>query len=191
MFSSTLSYVDAILSEKGKNDKFAKCESASLRLEKYVTIGDNSKKSQLEAVTGRRYRQVPEFTPRGACSFRASLQGRLIVNQANGVLENAGLCLHPHFNSPCIPGSALKGVARHAAWIEWNEESDDARKKTIAKDIASTFGYPTGDESLDNYLAKIGIKEKTSGKVCFMPAYPVSNSNARLVVDIVNLYKLI
>lgn len=186
MYSSTLTEVENILSDGRSKDSFARCESASLRLEKFVHIGDNSKKDEIAAVVSRPSQKIPEFLPPKALRFRARLGGRLIVNQAGGILENAGLCLHPHFNAPYIPGSALKGAARHAAWCAWNDEKDDSRKLMLSREIAEIFGYPTGDKSLDTYLESRGCGEKRSGSVCFMPAYP--ESTARLVSDIVNCH---
>jgi len=165
---------------------FPKCESASLRLEKYVRIGGNTKKEEIDAVVSKPQQKVPSFIPKGAVSFTAKLAGRLIINQAGGVLENAGLCLHPHFNAPYIPGSALKGVARHAAWEAWNSEKDDGKKLFLAREIADIFGYPTLDAGLDAYIAKHGISERHAGTVCFMPAYP--ETAVKLVTDIVNCH---
>jgi CRISPR type III-B/RAMP module RAMP protein Cmr6 len=96
------------------------------------------------------------------------LGGRLIVNQAGGVMENSGLCLHRNFGFPYVPGSAVKGCARHYAWEQWRAEESPEKKKELAKKIALTFGFPTGnripkdkekikegkvpEEYLDNYL---------------------------------------
>jgi len=167
-------------------ETFPKCESASLRLEKFVRIGGDAKKEEIDAVVSKTPQKVPPFAPKGAICFSAKLGGRLIVDQAGGVLENAGLCLHPHFNAPCIPGSAVKGVARHAAWEAWNAETDAARKNELAEEIAQIFGYPTNDDKLDEHLESLGWKDARSGSVCFMPAYP--ETTAKLVTDIVNCH---
>lgn len=169
-------------------ESFPACESASLRLEKFVLLDENSKAGEVGAVVSKGAERIPFCAPRGAVQFVAKLGGRLIVNQAGGILENAGLCLHRHFNAPYIPGSALKGVARHAAWCAWNDEKDDVRKKELAMEIADIFGYPTGDKGLDSYLAVHGLDARRSGSVCFMPAIP--ETTARLVVDIVNCHHM-
>ena len=180
-------------------EKFPNCESPSLRLEKFVRLGDNTKREEIEAVVScqKKYgMEIPRFLPKGAVSFIAKLESRLIVNQAGGILENAGLCLHPHFGTPYIPGSAVKGVARHAAWCEWKEEEDETRKADIANRIAEVFGYPTGDSRpnkkedvelgrvyLDDYLAERGWNDKrTAGTVAFLPAVPVGKG--MIVTDI-------
>ena len=185
---TTLTSVSSLLG----GDTFPKCESASLRLEKFVRIGgDDTKSREIDIVTGKNPQRVPQFLPSGAVPIVAKLKERLIVDQAGGILENAGLCLHPHFNAPMIPGSAVKGVARHAAWCEWDAETDPQRKKDIAEEIACVFGYPTGDRhGLDRALAETypeGKRPASSGKVCFLPSYP--ESLAPLAVDILTPHR--
>ena len=176
-------------------EAFEECQSPSLRLEKFVRLGNDDKgkpvkKAEIDAVVDcqkRHARPVPLFEPKGAAPFVAKLRSRLIVNQTGGILENAGLCLHPHFGAPYIPGSAVKGIARHAAWCEWNEETDETEKNKIAAGIAEVFGYPTNDSSLDSFLAARGWKDKTrSGSVAFLPAVPTDAG--RLSTDIVNCH---
>ena len=100
MYSSALTEVEQILSDGRPHDSFARCESASLRLEKFVHIGDNSKKDEIAAAVSRSPHKVPVFSPPKAVRFVAKLSGRLIVNQAGRILENAGLWLDPQFNAP-------------------------------------------------------------------------------------------
>lgn len=177
----------------------SKCQSPSLRLEKYVRLGDNSKKVEIEAVVAchkEHAKPIPLFKPKGAVPFVAKLRSRLIVNQAGGILENAGLCLHPHFGAPYIPGSAVKGIARHAAWREWKEakeSGDQTEAARIAVSIAETFGCPTNDNELDDYLTKIGKDEHRSGSVAFLPAIPIQRKEKDgnwdiLVTDLVNCH---
>ena len=171
---------------------FPRCESASLRLEKFVRLGkdDSGKETQrqeIEAVVSKHQRRIPQPIPKGGVRFVAKLGGRLIVNQAGGILENAGLCLHRHFNAPYIPGSALKGCARHAAWRVWHETPEGTSKLDAAKDVAEIFGYPTGDTSLDDFLkAHCGYDGHQAGKVAFLDAVP--ETTARLSVDLVNCH---
>ena len=195
MSSSVTNDLADVLRDQGEHGKdFARCESPSLRLEKFVHLGDNSKKNEIDAVVAchrEHARPIPVFEPKGAVSFVAKLRSRLIVNQAGGILENAGLCLHPHFGAPYIPGSAVKGVARHSAWCEWKEAKgagDEAKAADVSNRIAEVFGYPTGDkDGLDAYLAARGWKDKsTSGTVAFLSAVPVDAG--RLTTDIVNCH---
>ena len=103
MQNSALEEVQSLLG--GGN--FPKCESPSLRLEKFVRVGGNTKRAEIDAVVdcqnknGVAPKGVP--VPQGGVQFPAKLRSRLIVNQAGGILENAGLCLHPHFGYPYIP----------------------------------------------------------------------------------------
>ncbi|MBO7629164.1 MAG: type III-B CRISPR module RAMP protein Cmr6, partial [Bacteroidales bacterium] len=189
----------------------SKCQSPSLRLEKFVRLGKDDKgkaikKDEIEAVVNshkKHAKPIPTFEPKGAVSFVAKLRSRLIVNQAGGILENAGLCLHPHFGTPYIPGSAVKGIARHAAWCKWHvawckwkttkDAGDMEKAKDIANGIAEVFGYPTNDEGLDAFLADEEIfmdhswkGKKKSGSIAFLPAVPTDSGE--LVVDLVNCH---
>lgn len=173
-------------------DTFNECESPSLRLEKFVRIGgDNAKHGEIDAVVDCQRKNgkepVPPPLPLGGKRFPARLKSRLIVNQAGGILENAGMCLHPHFGYPYIPGSAVKGIARHAAWCEWHE-AKEPEKECIAKDIACVFGYPTNDKGLDAYLEERGCDAKRGGCISFWAAEP--DGKAGLVTDIVNCHHM-
>jgi CRISPR type III-B/RAMP module RAMP protein Cmr6 len=150
---------------------------------KYAKVGSADKKEKMEAIKlvceahPLKHPGIPyDFSNvPGSISFVMKLGGRLIINQAGGVLENAGLCIHRHFGYPYIPGSALKGLARHAAWWEWSEtEEDDAEKLALAAEIADIFGFPTGDKQLDAVLKQNGATE-SKGKVSFLNAIPVKN----------------
>jgi CRISPR type III-B/RAMP module RAMP protein Cmr6 len=172
-------------------ERFPHCESPSLRLEKFVRIGGNTKAEEVNAVVSvqRRHAKDPaHWAPAGAITLNAKLGGRLIINQAGGVLENAGLCLHRHFGYPYIPGSAVKGIARHAAWCEW-QEAEEPQKRAIAAMIVKVFGYPTNDKGLDAFIEPDKKKRKaTVGNIAFMAAVP--QGKAELVVDIVNCHHM-
>src|ERR1035441_1623747 len=78
----------------------------------------------------------------------AQLQSRLMVNMAGGVMENAGLCLD-RFGVPYIPGTAVKGCARHMA-IKSLLEAREAKEPTyklarLLADIALVFGWGEQD----------------------------------------------
>ena len=126
---------------------FSKCESPSLRLEKFVVIADKKfKKDEIGHICAcvSRHAIAPVFRLSrlpGALTAIMKLQSRLIINQAGGILENAGICLHPHFGCPMIPGSAVKGIARAAA-IQAIRDADSAGKKTdLLVQTALTFGW--------------------------------------------------
>lgn len=189
-------------------DPYGRCESPSLRLTTYVRIGDEMREwrdrnggcrtetdnprgvevasivkccneHQVESNLVNLVRRIP-----GSVSFVAVLKSRLIVNQAGGVIENGSLCLHPHFGYPYIPGSAVKGCARHAAWLKWVSMEDGDGKRELARQIAVTFGFPTMDKSdeqhegLDDYIRKqfqdkIGDATTFGGSVIFASAEPI------------------
>lgn len=191
-YCSMLEEVRALVDAKGEM-----CESASLLYSKFLqvpkaSVDKSDIKSDIVRDFAERCKPSPYeserdfqrrcvFFPKNARAFVLRLGGRLIVNQARGVLENAGICLHRNFSCPCIPGSALKGVARHYAWEKWKNEEDEQKKREQAKRIAETFGFPTGDKEeggLDKYLARefpedYGSKNTArSGSVAFLDGMP-------------------
>lgn len=175
-------------------------ESPSLRMSKFAQIPvkgqdpDDAKKDEVNEIvkTANRFQLVPGLDPfmdlPDSRTFTTKLCSRLIVNSAGGVLENAGLSLHRNLGYPFIPGSAVKGVARHAAWCEWHD-ADEADRERIARSIAAVFGYPTNDRSddgLDDYLAQKCGELPHAGAVCFFGAIPMGR--ARLETDILNVH---
>jgi CRISPR-associated protein Cmr6 len=101
----------------------------------------------------------------------ATLGARLIVNQAVGVLENAGLALDRSFGFPVIPGSAIKGLARAGA------------AESLLRERQFVFGWaPNGG---DDHLPD-GAPKAFAGTVAFLAAAPADA--APLKVDIVNCH---
>lgn len=93
-------------------------------------------------------------------SFELRTADRLIIGQADGVLENCGITIHRFFGIPYLPGSALKGISRNAA-------------RTIPytnKEMLAIFG---NDNDSDPVQGGIG----------FLAAFPV-DKNAQLEYDI-------
>ena len=174
------------------------CENPSLRLTKFVTVGGEggNKQEELKAVCAcqEKYGETPflDDVPKGAECVWGQLQSRLTVNLAGGILENANICLHPHFGYPYLPGSAVKGIARHAAWCEWNKTEEGETKKAIAQRIATVFGYPTNDkDGLDAELKAMWEKEGKkvqdhAGCVAFLGAFP--DGKANLEVDVLTCH---
>ncbi len=162
-----------------------RCENPSLLLGKFARVGGNDKADALRAVAAchdKHAKPVTPVEPQGAECVWARLRSRLLVNLAGGVLENAGLALHPHFGVPYLPGSAVKGIARHAAWCEWEGAGRDA---AVARRLAAVFGFPTGDKKkggLDEQLRALGEPEH-AGCVAFLPAYPEAGVG-RLEVEV-------
>ena len=164
---------------------YPRCENPSLLLGKFARVGGNDKADALRAVAAchdKHAKPVTPVEPQGAECVWARLRSRLLVNLAGGVLENAGLALHPHFGVPYLPGSAVKGIARHAAWCEWEGAGRDA---AVARRLAAVFGFPTGDKKkggLDEQLRALGEPEH-AGCVAFLPAYPEAGVG-RLEVEV-------
>ena len=209
--------------EDPKTDPFAACDSVSLRLTKFVRLGDatilrtakdkrggENEKEMKDPVKGReidavvsmyaRGQQVfgtgefqhPFLRPKKAVEFYAKLEGNLAINLAGGIMENANISVHPHFNAVRIPGSALKGIARHCARMQWKAEFDAENPEAhrTAADICAVFGYPIGDKVFDKQME--GVANESSGHVAFLEAYP--DSGSELTADIttchhVNYYK--
>ncbi len=141
-----------------------KCESRSLLFDRFAT--PDSKDDGETTPRKDWFRRVMALTPsKAGCAawhaiasaassdshlLYAQLQGRLMVNMAGGVMENAGLCLD-RFGLPYIPGSAVKGCTRRMAIQELLEAREAvASANELAKlltDIARVFGW--GEEDWD------------------------------------------
>ena len=186
------------------------CESPSLRFSKFLNVPSESSDKANEIMSfvayyNRQKNNLPaasKFFPKNSRQIPLRLGGKLIVNQAGGVLENVGISLHRTFSYPYIPGSAVKGVVRHAAWEAWAAESDENKKFELAEKIAMVFGFPTGDKKpkekasardyLDNYLwsknpEKYGTEKQSksySGSVAFLNAVPLLPKKVELDTDI-------
>lgn len=154
--------------------------STSLRITRFSPVGGRVKKTAVDWICEGE--QLPKQVSL-PCSifFRMKLKSRMMVNHSGGVMENATLALHPHFGTPVVPGSALKGLAGHAAWCEWMG-AHDGEKDILASLIAEIFGCPTGVETLDEALKK--TTEPHSGSIAFFPANCVGK--ARLETDLIN-----
>ncbi len=176
------------------------CLSPSLRLTKYAFVKTKPEEDKAKRNKDHNFnKNIIDFICKAKpqekkTSFEVpnsetlimKLGARMIINQAGGVLENAGLCIHRFFGFPYIPGSAVKGIARHAAWEEWfYEKKDDAN---FAKQIADTFGYPTGDKSLDNFLKEEHYDTKKAGSVSFLTATPIGE--AKLETDVLTCHHM-
>lgn len=77
----------------------------------------------------------------------AKLEGRMILNAAGGVMENAGMCLDRFTGAPYIPGSAVKGCARRMAIQELLDAETMLAKMDLLFAIALAFGWGDQDWS--------------------------------------------
>ena len=169
-------------------NSYEACQSPSLRLNKYLSLDSGNEKQRTQEINQivsccNKYAKQPplerKFTR--ALSLVARLAGNLIVNQAGGILENAGLCLDPLQGYPYIPGSAVKGVAQNAAWLEWK----DNPSAELALRIARVFGYPTQHRDLDLVLEKVLPPKMNAlaGSVSFLAAVPCSVDGEKPMLD--------
>lgn len=176
--------------------------NASLLMNKYGNVKtagekENSAKYVERVVEGKTYSK-----PRGMADLPRSvsivmkLEDRLIVDAASGTVDHANLCLHPHFGVPMIPGSAVKGATRHFLWEQWNEAVGEG-KKVKADLLVALFGYPTGDDGLDEWCLQHlsektcdekGKKRALAGKITFFAAMPCGH--APLEVDVLTCHHM-
>lgn len=106
------------------------------------------------------------FSELGAVRWTNKTSGPLTLHlSASGSFENAGICLHPVYGFPIIPGTGIKGLARAYATTV---------ARAPAEDIKAVFG-PDEIRS-DNDAA--------AGGVVFYDAWPISWP--RLMLDILN-----
>lgn len=96
---------------------FANLDSASLRLEKFLHYTRKNMKQELEGIcfsinrNGKKNMPKKNLPP-GSIRFAMRSAARMMINQSGSVL-NLGVLIHRHYGCPYIPGSALKGAARH------------------------------------------------------------------------------
>lgn len=117
------------------------------------------------------------------------LEGRLAINLSDSLIQNAGICLDRLFGLPYIPGSAIKGVCRHAALQEL-KNTDSGDKSRLFATFRSVFGtvdndYKNGE--LESFRPLLnGCEENQKGAIAFLPSYPVNE--ASIVVDLTNVH---
>lgn len=152
---------------KGGHDS-KKNESAKMATELLPKISQTaSPPSDIYKLRERHSRRMIELLAANenedAVWFTARLESRLAINLADGLIENAGICLDRLFGMPYIPGSALKGNARHAA-LDSLDQSDPV------------------------FLEIFGNTEQKGG-VSFVNAYPIHGLDENILeVDITNVH---
>ncbi len=173
-------------------------EHNRVRLQREAQIAAKLAATRIEAEDAQklRARHTRRFLGlfRSACGERAALtigqlEGRLAINLAESLIQNAGMCLDRLFGLPFIPGSAIKGVSRHAALEELKCAKGDTRAKLFD---AFRLVFGTADNDFANgelrpfRLLLAGCSENQKGAISFLPAYPVND--ARVVVDLTNVH---
>lgn len=132
-------------------------------------------------------------------TFVGTLGGRLLVNMAGGVMENAGIALDRCFGLPFIPGSAVKGIARNQALWDIHRTNDRDEKVAklrqallafgfIGQDIQDDgfYGWAAGDGTLiREALGDLHNVSEFKGLLSFLPARPTSEENLRIVAEVI------
>jgi len=122
-------------------------------------------------------------------TFVGELAGRMLINMAGGVQENAGLALDRCFGLPYIPGSAAKGVTRNAALWDIRRTTDPAEKKRKLRLALLCFGFIGQDIHKGDFVWAAGGNAKLVGEagapfthqdsfkglLSFLPAYPATS----------------
>ncbi|MGV3771290.1 MAG: type III-B CRISPR module RAMP protein Cmr6 [Verrucomicrobiales bacterium] len=118
------------------------------------------------------------------------LEGRLAINLSGSLIQNAGISLDRLFGMPFIPGSAVKGSARHAALEELKTASGE-KQAELFQHFRMVFGtadndFEAGDLARFARYLQPGQSPNYKGGVSFLPAYPLNE--ARIVVDLTNVH---
>lgn len=188
---------------------FGACRSASLRLQKYVRLGnvgvlrisyrrdggrqeekreEPSKMAEIDAVVktyggGEKvYRPgEPFYTPPQAWRvFYAVTEANLAIGLTGGIQENANITMHRHFNAVRLPGSALKGIALDRALAAWREAADGGLAEE-AEALAERIRAVFGFPT-GNAAFDAKPATERGGSVAFLDAFPEGRS--RLTADI-------
>ncbi len=115
--------------------------------------------------------------------IKGRLEGRLAINLAEGLIQNAGMALDRIFGLPLIPGSAVKGVTRNAALAE--VKANPGLLETFVRVFGTSENdYKKGD--LSGFTAPSGLPQDVKGAVTFVQATPTND--ARIVVDITTVH---
>jgi len=171
-----------------------------LFLEKYVNKDERNQKEQsaylkslkpYNILTNVLPRQTDFLNKLQAKSWKRSTLWRLAIHLSKSAAwENTGLCLHPIYGFPYLPGSGLKGMAHCYAVTEWLPNENDQQKawNTIAK-IFGAAPSPWLSDLINrvNDSFKLNIttsKESITGKIIFHDAWPTIFP--KLEVDILN-----
>lgn len=156
--------------------------------------------SELRASHTRRFLSLfrSAYGERAAITI-GQLEGRMAINLADSLIQNAGICLDRLFGLPYIPGSAIKGICRHTA-LEELAQVKGAERTKLFQLFTAVFGTAKNDFDA---AKRLGDKVKPAGSlfafldltkpfdqkgaVSFLPAYPV-NQETKIVVDLTNVH---
>lgn len=124
--------------------------------------------------------------------MKGTLKSRMALNLAEGLIENAGACLERLTGEPYIPGSAVKGIARHAALEHLRGVEDHAAQQRCLETFLNVFGYSEVDftkgelKAFAALLSESMKDKKQRGKVRFLAASVLES--AALEVDVTTVH---
>lgn len=133
----------------------------------------------------RQFAQTLSQRPGFNAVVYGELQGRLIVNLSDSLIQNAGICLDRNTGLPFIPGSAVKGVARHAALAHLRN------KEWTIDEFMRVFGSSEADfrekGELHAFAGVVAEDRRTlKGGLDFLSAQPITEPT--IMVDISNVH---
>ncbi len=142
-------------------------------------------------------RQLEQSYQGRVVTFVGALGGRLLINMAGGVMENAGMALDRCFGLPYLPGSAVKGVTRSAALWQIRRTGDATKRQELLRLALLAFGFVDDDLRKDfawaarddrNLARETGhaiTKDGSFRGLCsFLPAYPTSEEHLKIVAEV-------
>jgi CRISPR-associated protein Cmr6 len=124
--------------------------------------------------------------------FEATTSWRLVIGLGASHPQETSMTLHHIYGIPYIPGSAIKGVTRYWAILEFAEEMCKNENLEFEKAIEEVSKALENGEKMDlkvedlefNQLIEIFGTQKQQGKVIFFDAYPIGEIN--LKIDVMN-----
>jgi len=172
-----------------KNWRGEKNDSASrASIDRLCSIKPPDDIAALRASHTDRLLTLLERMPEGSATFvSARLLSRLAINLSEGLIQNAGICLDRVTGAPYIPGSAVKGVSRHAAIARYLAAPKE-EQSALESMILAVFGKASSKSgaSIVERLQGMG-SEDAQGAVSFLPAYPLKDDFA-IETDLTNVH---
>jgi CRISPR type III-B/RAMP module RAMP protein Cmr6 len=158
---------------------------------------DDIELSELRARHTRRFLGLFESAlPDRHVTLVAQLEARMAINLSDSLIQNAGICLDRLFGLPYIPGSAVKGVCRHAALEELKDAATEEDRRQAFWLFQKVFGTSEVDFAanaksqgdLCDFVQLVPERSAQTIKGCvdFLPAYPVNH--ARISVDLTTVH---
>jgi CRISPR-associated protein Cmr6 len=138
-------WLNKFLDKKDENDKTAKPNL----VKEAIGIASNQELQNLYTKFFVRWEQT--LLDYGAVTERARVRGRMVVGLGSESVLETSITLHHTYGVPYIPGSALKGLARHYAneYVDgWKKEHSVIVFGNDKKSDDATAGYITFFDAL-------------------------------------------